>query len=154
MITTTTTTTTSTSTTPTPTTPATSTTTWYYYCKGHLICSLFNIRSVALVLFFSFSQIFSPRRFVVLLLETSGTQGSGIVKILLILATNSIIRESCVRTHRWRLIFVTHTFPTRVCCLFRDEADFLGDRIAIMAEGQLRCCGSSLFLKSRLDRFY
>ena len=33
---------------------------------------------------------------------------------------------------------------------FRDEADLLGDRIAIMADGQLRCCGSSLFLKSRL----
>ena len=31
----------------------------------------------------------------------------------------------------------------------RDEADLLGDRIAIMADGQLRCCGSSLFLKSR-----
>lgn len=30
-----------------------------------------------------------------------------------------------------------------------DEADILGDRIAIMAEGQLRCCGSSLFLKKR-----
>ncbi|CAB4007510.1 ATP-binding cassette sub-family A member 3-like [Paramuricea clavata] len=32
---------------------------------------------------------------------------------------------------------------------FMDEADFLGERIAIMADGQLRCCGSSLFLKSR-----
>ncbi|GMF39714.1 unnamed protein product [Phytophthora lilii] len=32
---------------------------------------------------------------------------------------------------------------------FMDEADILGDRIAIMAEGQLRCCGSSLFLKNR-----
>lgn len=30
---------------------------------------------------------------------------------------------------------------------FMDEADILGDRIAIMSEGQLRCCGSSLFLK-------
>lgn len=30
---------------------------------------------------------------------------------------------------------------------FMDEADILGDRIAIMAEGTLRCCGSSLFLK-------
>jgi len=30
---------------------------------------------------------------------------------------------------------------------FMDEADILGDRIAIMAEGQLRCLGSSLFLK-------
>ena len=28
-----------------------------------------------------------------------------------------------------------------------DEADILGDRIAIMAEGQLRCVGSALFLK-------
>ena len=32
---------------------------------------------------------------------------------------------------------------------FMDEADLLGDRIAIMAEGQLRCCGSSLFLKKQ-----
>ena len=31
----------------------------------------------------------------------------------------------------------------------RDEADLLGDRIAIMAEGRLCCSGSSLFLKSR-----
>jgi len=30
---------------------------------------------------------------------------------------------------------------------FMDEADLLGDRIAIMAEGNLRCVGSSLFLK-------
>ena len=31
---------------------------------------------------------------------------------------------------------------------FMDEADILGDRIAIMAEGNLRCCGSSTFLKN------
>jgi ATP-binding cassette, subfamily A (ABC1), member 3 len=30
---------------------------------------------------------------------------------------------------------------------FMDEADILGDRIAIMAEGQLRCAGSSMYLK-------
>ncbi|XP_072953821.1 ABC transporter A family member 1 isoform X1 [Typha angustifolia] len=30
-----------------------------------------------------------------------------------------------------------------------DEADVLGDRIAIMANGHLRCCGSSLFLKHK-----
>ena len=29
-----------------------------------------------------------------------------------------------------------------------DEADILGDRIAIMSQGQLQCCGSSLFLKN------
>lgn len=28
-----------------------------------------------------------------------------------------------------------------------DEADVLGDRIAIIGAGQLRCCGSSMFLK-------
>jgi ATP-binding cassette subfamily A (ABC1) protein 3 len=32
---------------------------------------------------------------------------------------------------------------------FMDEADILGDRIAIMAEGDVQCCGSSLFLKNR-----
>ncbi|KAG6587048.1 ATP-binding Cassette (ABC) Superfamily [Phytophthora cinnamomi] len=37
---------------------------------------------------------------------------------------------------------------------FMDEADILGDRIAIMAEGQLRCCGSSLFLKNRFGAGY
>ncbi|GLE03144.1 hypothetical protein PINS_up012023 [Pythium insidiosum] len=37
---------------------------------------------------------------------------------------------------------------------FMDEADILGDRIAIMAEGQLRCCGSSLYLKNRYGAGY
>lgn len=32
---------------------------------------------------------------------------------------------------------------------FMDEADLLGDRIAIMAEGSLRCVGSPMFLKHR-----
>lgn len=34
-----------------------------------------------------------------------------------------------------------------MCCQIQDEADILGDRIAIMSEGQLRCAGSSFFLK-------
>eukprot|EP00937_MAST-01D_sp_MAST-1D-sp2_P003591 g3591.t1 len=37
---------------------------------------------------------------------------------------------------------------------FMDEADLLGDRIGIMAEGQLQCCGSSLFLKNRFGAGY
>lgn len=37
---------------------------------------------------------------------------------------------------------------------FMDEADFLGDRIAIMSRGQLRCCGSPLYLKSKYDSGY
>lgn len=32
---------------------------------------------------------------------------------------------------------------------YMDEADILGDRIAIMTEGQIECTGSSLFLKER-----
>merc|ERR1719461_587191 len=30
---------------------------------------------------------------------------------------------------------------------FMDEADILGDRVAVMADGQVQCCGSPLFLK-------
>nr|QNH67917.1 ATP-binding cassette transporter subfamily A member 3 X1 [Brachionus plicatilis] len=37
---------------------------------------------------------------------------------------------------------------------FMDEADFLGDRIAIMSKGSLRCCGSPLFLKSKYGSGY
>ena len=37
---------------------------------------------------------------------------------------------------------------------FMDEADILGDRIAIMAEGVLQCCGSALFLKNRFGAGY
>jgi ATP-binding cassette subfamily A (ABC1) protein 3 len=32
---------------------------------------------------------------------------------------------------------------------FMDEADFLGDRVAIMDQGEIKCCGTSLFLKNR-----
>ncbi|UJR37958.1 hypothetical protein I4U23_030642 [Adineta vaga] len=38
------------------------------------------------------------------------------------------------------ILFTTH---------FMDEADVLGDRIAIMGEGRVRCCGSPFFLKTR-----
>ena len=40
----------------------------------------------------------------------------------------------------------------RIICLtthYMDEADVLGDRIAIMAKGKVQCCGSSVFLKNR-----
>lgn len=43
------------------------------------------------------------------------------------------------------LILTTH---------FMDEADILGDRIAIMAGGLIKCCGSSLFLKKRFGVGY
>ena len=35
-----------------------------------------------------------------------------------------------------------------------DEADILGDRIAIISNGKLRCVGSSLFLKSQYGEGY
>lgn len=31
---------------------------------------------------------------------------------------------------------------------YMEEADLLGDRIAILARGRLQCCGSGLFLKN------
>ncbi|XP_065067747.1 ATP-binding cassette sub-family A member 2-like [Rhopilema esculentum] len=37
---------------------------------------------------------------------------------------------------------------------FMDEADLLGDRIAIISCGKLRCCGSSLFLKNQFGDGY
>lgn len=37
---------------------------------------------------------------------------------------------------------------------FMDEADYLGDRIAIMGEGQLKCLGSSVFLKNKFGVGY
>ena len=37
---------------------------------------------------------------------------------------------------------------------FMDEADLLGDRIAIMGDGKLCCCGSSLYLKTKYGAGY
>ncbi|XP_055936420.1 phospholipid-transporting ATPase ABCA1-like [Argiope bruennichi] len=37
---------------------------------------------------------------------------------------------------------------------YMEEADILGDRIAIMAEGQIQCCGSPLFLKQKFGTGY
>ncbi|CAD6193200.1 unnamed protein product [Caenorhabditis auriculariae] len=37
---------------------------------------------------------------------------------------------------------------------FMEEADLLGDRIAIMAHGQLECCGSGMYLKSQYGDGY
>jgi ABC-type multidrug transport system ATPase subunit len=37
---------------------------------------------------------------------------------------------------------------------YMDEADVLGDRICIMAEGEVQCCGSALFLKNRFGVGY
>jgi len=35
-----------------------------------------------------------------------------------------------------------------------DEADYLGDRIGIMGDGKMICCGSSIFLKNKFGVGY
>eukprot|EP00352_Strombidinopsis_acuminata_P005572 CAMPEP_0176369146 /NCGR_PEP_ID=MMETSP0126-20121128/23087_1 /TAXON_ID=141414 ORGANISM="Strombidinopsis acuminatum, Strain SPMC142" /NCGR_SAMPLE_ID=MMETSP0126 /ASSEMBLY_ACC=CAM_ASM_000229 /LENGTH=86 /DNA_ID=CAMNT_0017727673 /DNA_START=1572 /DNA_END=1832 /DNA_ORIENTATION=- len=35
---------------------------------------------------------------------------------------------------------------------YMDEAEVLGDRVAIMSQGKLVCCGSSLFLKNKYGK--
>ena len=35
-----------------------------------------------------------------------------------------------------------------------DEADYLGDRIGIMGDGRMLCCGSSVFLKNKFGVGY
>jgi len=47
--------------------------------------------------------------------------------------------------HNRIIILTTH---------YMDEADLLGDRISILANGHLRCVGSSLFLKNRFGIGY
>ena len=37
---------------------------------------------------------------------------------------------------------------------FMEEADVLGDRIAILSQGKLCCCGSSMFLKNHFGSGY
>ena len=37
---------------------------------------------------------------------------------------------------------------------YMDEADLLGDRIAIIANGKVQCCGSSVYLKNRYGSGY
>lgn len=59
------------------------------------------------------------------------------------------------RRHTWDLLLKHKEGRTILLTThFMDEADLLGDRIAIMAEGQLRAAGSSMFLKSRFGVGY
>ncbi len=59
------------------------------------------------------------------------------------------------RRHTWDLLLKHKAGRTILLTThFMDEADLLGDRIAIMAEGQLRTAGSSMFLKTRFGVGY
>lgn len=43
------------------------------------------------------------------------------------------------------LVLVTH---------YVDEAELLGDRVAIISDGRLRCYGTNMFLKNRFGNFF
>ena len=51
-------------------------------------------------------------------------------------------------------IFFIRDVMLTATCSFMDEADQLGDRIAIMAAGKLKCAGSPLFLKRKFGVGY
>ncbi|XP_077188183.1 phospholipid-transporting ATPase ABCA7 isoform X2 [Paroedura picta] len=55
----------------------------------------------------------------------------------------------------WELLLKYRTGRTIILSThYMDEADLLGDRIAIISQGRLCCCGSSLFLKTKLGTGY
>ncbi|KAH9600184.1 ABC transporter-like [Trypanosoma melophagium] len=59
------------------------------------------------------------------------------------------------RRHTWELLRrVSRGRTILLSTHFMDEADLLGDRIAIMSKGRLQCAGSGVFLKSNLGVGY
>jgi len=52
----------------------------------------------------------------------------------------------------WTILFIGRTII--LSTHFMDEADILGDRIAIISDGRLHCCGSSMFLKKQFASGY
>uniref|UniRef100_A0A3P8WSU7 ATP binding cassette subfamily A member 7 n=1 Tax=Cynoglossus semilaevis TaxID=244447 RepID=A0A3P8WSU7_CYNSE len=55
----------------------------------------------------------------------------------------------------WDLLLKYRKDRTIILCThYMDEAELLGDRIAIISQGKLCCCGSPLFLKSQLGSGY
>lgn len=56
--------------------------------------------------------------------------------------------DPAARRHTWELLKRHRAGRTILLSThFMDEADFLGDRIAIMADGVIKCCGTPMFLK-------
>jgi ATP-binding cassette subfamily A (ABC1) protein 3 len=63
--------------------------------------------------------------------------------------------DPAARRALWDLLQAEkHGRTTLLTTHFMDEADLLGDRIAIMAGGELQCCGSSFFLKKKYGKFF
>ncbi|KAH9600786.1 hypothetical protein LSM04_005745 [Trypanosoma melophagium] len=63
--------------------------------------------------------------------------------------------DVAARRHTWKLLqLMSLSRAILLTTHFMDEAEILGDQIAIMSRGSLKCSGSSLFLKSRLGNDY
>jgi len=63
--------------------------------------------------------------------------------------------DTSARRHIWEML--KNYKNDRIILLtthFMDEADNLGDRIAIMSQGQLKCLGSSVYLKNKFGVGY
>ncbi|KAL4240689.1 ATP-binding cassette sub- A member 3 [Mactra antiquata] len=59
------------------------------------------------------------------------------------------------RRHIWSVLQKNRAGRTMLLTThFMDEADLLGDRVAIMADGVIKCCGTSLFLKNKYGAGY
>ena len=82
-----------------------------------------------------------------------------IVNIIMIIATTNYFQvvildeptsgmDPAARRQTWDVLQRNRAGRTILLTThFMDEADLLGDRIAIMAEGVVKCCGTSMFLK-------
>ncbi|KAG1667013.1 ATP-binding cassette sub-family A member 17 [Nymphon striatum] len=63
--------------------------------------------------------------------------------------------DPAARRSTWDLLNQQKTNRTILLTThYMEEADVLGDRIAILASGQLQCCGSSMFLKNKYGAGY
>ena len=62
--------------------------------------------------------------------------------------------DPSVRRQIWDLLQAQRVGRTMLLSThFMDEADHLGDRIAMIFDGEIQCCGSSLFLKRKYSEF-
>lgn len=63
--------------------------------------------------------------------------------------------DPAARRQTWEILQKFREDQTMILSThFMDEADLLGDRIAIMADGVVKCCGTSLFLKKLYGIFF
>ncbi|XP_074063624.1 phospholipid-transporting ATPase ABCA3-like isoform X3 [Macrotis lagotis] len=74
---------------------------------------------------------------------------------VIILDEPTLRMDPIIRNSTWNLLQQhKHGHTIVMTTTNMTEADLLGDRIAIMVEGELQCCGSSLFLKHKYGSGY